>query len=129
MRVKFFHKIYAVILNKEVENELKKYFGENEIEKIMIKTKTGYEEMMGNYSKIDKEIYGILCINTYFISLYANIEKEIPHKTFVIMHENIIKGCRVLRLKKLIAETLNKIYKMNNRGDRVKNNVKRANCT
>jgi hypothetical protein len=100
---KFSSNIYPNILNNNVENELKKYFGNDEIRNIIVKTKTGYDNMIENIktNEIGKETFENLCINTYFINLYANIENEISRDIFNQIRENVLKGIEmsIVRIK------------------------------
>jgi electron transfer flavoprotein alpha subunit len=102
--------IYSIILNNMVKNELKKYFGKGEIKRIIIKTKDGYKnlmEQMGHH----KYAFENICINTYFISLYTNIGKEISRDAYKKMHEDIIKNCKTLTAKRKTVDYFRKIFK------------------
>jgi hypothetical protein len=97
----YFNIFYPIILKKYVKRELKKYFGKNEIKNIIKKTNLGYKTMMENTKgiKVDKQIFEKLCINTYFINLYINIENEISQLAFITIQENVIKNCKLLKYK------------------------------
>jgi hypothetical protein len=105
--------MYPIILNKSVKNELKNYFEEMEIKKIIIKTKMEYKYMVRNYPKIEirNNTFENVYINTYFINLYANIGKKISEDSYSKIRENIIGNCKTLNIKKRITNYLEKIYK------------------
>ena len=101
MRTTFLSNIYPIILNKYVKNELKNYFGKMEIKNIIKKTNIGYKNMIKNHQtiEIDKNTYRNLCVNTYFINVYKNIENEISHDVYKKIQENIIKNSKILTVK------------------------------
>jgi putative cell wall-binding protein len=108
---KFVGNIYPIILNNDVKNELKKYFGKHETKKIIAKTKVNYKDMIKNNHniKVSKYAFENLCINTYFINLYTNIEKEISHDVFNKIRENILENCKILKTKNRIKNMFKKI--------------------
>ncbi|MDR0495892.1 MAG: hypothetical protein LBG95_09745 [Treponema sp.] len=111
----FASNIYPIILKNSAENELKKYFGGNEVKKIIIKTKSDYKNMIKHNQSIEISKYAFenLCINTYFINLYTNIEKEISHEGRNNIRENILKNCKILSAKNKAKNYLKKTFKKN----------------
>ena len=109
--MEFFSNIYPIILNNYAENELKKYLGKMEIKEIIIKTKTGYRNMMKNNQsiRIGKYAFEKSCINIYFINLYTNIGKEIRHETYKKIYENILNDCKILTVKNKMIDLIKKI--------------------
>ena len=102
MATAFFINIYPIILNAYARNELKKYFGKMEIKNIIKRTNAGYKNMMKNHKniKVDKNKYRNICVNTYCINIYMNIENKIPHDEYRKIQENIIKNCKILTARK-----------------------------
>jgi len=97
----FLSNIYPIILNNYLKKELKNYFGKTEIKNIIKKTNIGYKNMIKNHQtiEIDKNTYRNLCVNTYFINVYKNIENEISHDVYKKIQENIIKNSKILTIK------------------------------
>jgi len=88
-------KIYPIILNNVVKNELKHHYKNNEIKEIIKKTKNEYLNIILRTPKMggNKNIYiGNMYLGAYLIGLYKNIKEKISIERYNDMIQNGLKN-------------------------------------
>jgi len=112
-------RIYPIILNNIVKNELKQYYKNNEIKEIIKKTKKEYLNIILRTPKMggNKNIYiGNMYLGAYLIGLFKNINEKIAIEKYndIIQNglNNFIKNNYfILKLKMKSIDYLSKKYK------------------
>jgi hypothetical protein len=113
MEIIFIRALCPLMLNTIIKNELKQYYDKSEIKDIITKTKIGYKNMVENNkeAKMDKRFIASMCSNTYFISLYMNIENKIGFAEYIRLKEKIMNKCIIVKIKRGISYYQNTIIR------------------